>query len=309
MISVILPSYNEEKMIAVAARRIGEVLLDADIDYELVFVNDGSSDRTWKAISKCASLDERIRGVSLSRNFGKEAAIFAGLEAARGDAVVVMDVDLQHPAEKIPEMVSLWQKGYEVVEGIKKDRGNEKRSHAMAAGTFYKMMSKSTGVDMNNASDFKLLDRKVVDTLNNLEEKAVFFRALSYWAGYKRAEVTYAVADRTIGKSKWSTKGLVKYAINNVTSFTSAPLHIVTILGIITLIISIIFSVITLVQKFTGTAFTGFTTVILLILLLSSIVMISLGIIGAYIAKIYDEVKGRPKYIISETTDDISSED
>ena len=197
-------------------------------------------------------------------------------------------------------MYHLWEQGYEVIEGVKEDRGHESAFHQFAAGSFYGIISKATGIDMKASSDFKLLDRKVVDTLNQMPERNVFFRALSYWVGYKRIEVSYRVQARVEGESKWSTKALIKYAINNIGSFSSVPLQITTFLGCFMFLISIILGVNSLIQKFTGHAQNGFTTVILLILLSSSIIMISLGIIGYYIARIYEEIKGRPRYIIKE---------
>ena len=300
MLSVILPSYNEEKMISVAAETLAGILDAAEIPYELLFINDGSKDGTWNEICRAREKDPRVCGVCFSRNFGKEAAMFAGLEKARGDCCVVLDCDLQHPPEKIVEMYRLWEQGYEVVEGIKHDRGEESGMHRFAANTFYGIISKATGIDMASSSDFKLLDRKVVDTLNAMPERNVFFRALSFWVGFKKAEVTYDVRERVAGESKWSTRSLIKYAITNIGSFSSVPLHLITVLGIVTLIISIVFSVVALVQKLTGSALGGFTTVIILLLFIGSIIMISLGIIGYYIARIYEEIKGRPRYIIEE---------
>jgi dolichol-phosphate mannosyltransferase len=300
MLSVILPAYNEEKMIATAAQTLASILDEAGIPFELLFVNDGSKDGTWAEICKAREHDARVRGICFSRNFGKEAAMFAGLEKAAGDCCVVLDCDLQHPPEKIVEMYRLWEQGYEVVEGIKADRGRETGMHRFAANSFYGLISRATGMDMSASSDFKLLDRKVVDTLNAMPERNVFFRALSFWVGFKRAEVHYEVRERIAGESKWSTKSLIRYAITNIGSFSSVPLQLVTVLGIITLVISVIFSVVALVQKITGQALGGFTTVIILLLFIGSLIMISLGIIGYYIARIYEEIKGRPRYIISE---------
>lgn len=300
MISVILPSYNEEKMIPIAAKTVAEILKNENIPYELLFVDDGSKDKTWENICAAHEADENVVGIHFSRNFGKEAAMFAGLERAGGDCAVVIDCDLQHPPEKIVEMYRLWEQGYEVVEGVKEDRGEESGLHRFAANSFYALISRATKMDMANASDFKLLDRKVIDTLNQMPERNVFFRALSFWVGFKKATVTYCVRERTEGESKWSTKSLIKYAITNISSFSSAPLHIVTVLGIIMLAVSVIMSVIALVQKFSGVALGGFTTVIILQMFTGSVLMISLGIIGYYIARIYDEIKGRPRYIISE---------
>ena len=299
MLSVILPSYNEEKMIAKATARMAEILQPEKIDYELLFIDDGSRDGTWAQINEAAEKDSHVVGVHFSRNFGKEAAMFAGLEQARGDCCVVIDCDLQHPPEKIVEMYRLWEQGWEVVEGIKEDRGEESGLHKFAANSFYGLISKATGMDMSSSSDFKLLDRKVVDTLNSLPERNVFFRARSFWVGYKKTSVSYCVQERTEGVSKWSTKSLIKYALTNISSFSSAPLHIVTVLGFIMLAVAFVLGIIALVQKISGVALGGFTTVILLLLFSASVIMISLGIIGYYIARIYDEIKGRPRYIIS----------
>ena len=299
MLSVILPSYNEEKMIAKATARMAEILQPEKIDYELLFIDDGSRDGTWAQINEAAEKDSHVVGVHFSRNFGKEAAMFAGLEQAKGDCCVVIDCDLQHPPEKIVEMYRLWEQGYEVVEGIKEDRGEESGLHKFAANSFYGLISKATGMDMSSSSDFKLLDRKVVDTLNSLPERNVFSRALSFWVGYKKTSVSYCVQERTEGVSKWSTKSLIKYALTNISSFSSAPLHIVTVLGFIMLAVAFVLGIIALVQKISGVALGGFTTVILLLLFSASVIMISLGIIGYYIARIYDEIKGRPRYIIS----------
>ena len=300
MLSVILPSYNEEQMIAEAARTVTGILDEAGIEHELLFVDDGSRDGTWAEIRKAAQGNPHVVGLHFSRNFGKESAMFAGLEQARGDCCVVIDCDLQHPPEKIVEMYRLWEEGFEVVEGIKEDRGEESGLHRFAANSFYSLISRATGMDMSSSSDFKLLDRKVVDTLNRMPERNVFFRALSFWVGFRRAEVSYRVRERTAGESKWSTRSLIKYAINNIGSFSSAPLHLITVLGVVMLVTAVVFGVVALVQKIMGTALGGFTTVILLLLFASSLIMISLGIIGYYIARIYEELKGRPRYIISE---------
>ena len=287
-------------MIAEAARTVTGILDEAGIEHELLFVDDGSRDGTWAEIQKAVQSDPRVVGVHFSRNFGKESAMFAGLEQARGDCCVVIDCDLQHPPEKIVEMYRLWEEGYEVVEGIKEDRGEESGFHKFASLSFYRLISKATGMDMSSSSDFKLLDRKVVDALNSMPERNVFFRALSFWVGFRRTEVSYRVRERTAGESKWSTRSLIKYAINNIGSFSSAPLHLITILGVVMLVTAVVFGVVALVQKIMGTALGGFTTVILLLLFASSLIMISLGIIGYYVARIYEELKGRPRYIISE---------
>ncbi len=304
MLSVIIPAFNEEKTAGEAADTITSLLEAENIPYEIIFVDDGSSDNTWDMIKQASERHNCVRGLHFSRNFGKEAAMFAGLENVSGDCAVVIDCDLQHPPEKIVEMYRLWEQGYEVVEGIKEDRGTETAFHRFAADSFYKIISGATGLDMSASSDFKLLDRKVVDTLNQMPERNTFFRALSFWVGFKRAEVRYKVQERKAGVSKWSTRSLIRYAVNNIGSFSSAPIKIITVFGVIMLAVSVIFGVISIVQKFMGQAADGFTTVNLLLLFSSSIIMISLGIIGYYVARIYDEIKGRPRYIISEKTDE-----
>ena len=299
LLSVIIPAYYEEGMIEQAAE-ISAVLAENAINYEIIFVDDGSKDRTWEKIRTVNAQDTHIRGISFSRNFGKEAAMFAGLSAAKGDACVLIDCDLQHPPEKIVEMYRLWENGAEVVEAVKTDRGKESFLHKKCAQTFYHLISKACRVDMQNASDFKLLDRKAVNALLTMKEKNAFFRALSSWVGFKTAKVEFEVRERTVGQAKWSAWALVKYAFNNITSFSAAPMQIVTILGAMMLIASLILGIAALYQKIVGIAVDGFMTVILLQLFSGSIIMMSLGIIGYYIAKIYDEIKDRPRYIIAE---------
>lgn len=301
MLSVIIPAYNEEAMIEKTATVISKLLTDAGIDCELLFVDDGSKDGTWETITTTSTTNHLVRGIHFSRNFGKEAAIVAGLTEAIGDCCVVIDCDLQHPPEKIIEMYSLWEQGYEIVEGQKSSRGKEGKLHSLAAKTFYSAISAATGFDMAHASDFKLLDRKAVNVLINMRERNAFFRALSSWIGFKTTHVEFDVQEREAGESKWSAFTLAKYALRNISSFSTAPMQIVTVLGVIMLAISLILGGISLIQKICGQALKGFTTIILIQLFSSSIVMISLGIIGYYIAKIYEEIKDRPRYIISNT--------
>lgn len=305
VLSVVIPSYNEQLMVEKAAQKIIEILEDASIEFELIFVDDGSKDKTWNTIQMVSEADKRIRGIHFSRNFGKESAIIAGLAESSGDCCVVIDCDLQHPPGKIVEMYRLWEQGYEIVEGQKLSRGSESVSHSFAAETFYGLISRATGFDMKNASDFKLLDRKAVDVLINMHERNAFFRALSSWIGFETATVTFDVQEREAGESKWSTWSLIKYALNNISSFSTAPMQIVTILGIIMFLVSVVFGLTSLIQKIMGNAKPGFTTVILILLFSSSVIMMSLGIIGFYIARIYEEIKGRPKYIISRTCGNI----
>ena len=299
-LSVVLPAYNEEESVPLAADVIGDLLTQAGIDHELIFVNDGSRDHTWRAIQEAAARRPQVRGIRFSRNFGKEAAIFAGLAQAKGDCCVVLDCDLQHPPEKILEMYRLWQQGWQVVEGVKISRGKESPLHTLAAKTFYRFLSGATRIDMSHASDFKLLDRRAVDVLVAMREKNAFFRALSSWIGFDTAQVEFEVQPRAAGSSKWSIRSLTRYAVTNLAAFSTAPLQIVTILGVLVFLCSLVLGCWSLWQKINGQALEGFTTVILLLLLIGSALMVCLGILGYYIAKIYEEIKDRPRYIVAD---------
>ena len=270
LLSIIIPAYNEGALIQNTASVVADIMEKHSIDYEIVFVNDGSKDATWDEIQKAHRNNEKVCGVCFSRNFGKEGAVFAGLEYAKGDCCVVMESFI----------------------------------HKIFVKMFYGMMSESTGIDMSRASDFKLLDRKAVDAFIALPERHVFFRALSSWVGFKTTSVEFKVQERAQGESKWSFASLFRYAINNVTSFSTAPMQIVMGCGIVVFIFSLIFSIYSIVKWFMGYSLEGFTTVIILLLFIGSVLMFGLGIIGYYIAKIYEEVKHRPRYIVTETTED-----
>ncbi len=306
VLSIVLPAYNEEQNIGNTAKVLAELLERQGIEYELVFISDGSVDGTYEEILKAAKENPNVKGAQFSRNFGKEAGIFAGLELATGDAVIVMDCDLQHPPEVIPQMWEKWQNGAEIVEGIKSDRGKESLGYKLSAGLFYRIMSRLIRIDMSASSDFKLLDRKVVNVLLELPERNTFFRALTFWAGFQKETVEYEVQARKYGESKWSFWSLMKYAISNATSFSTMPLQMVTVFGAVSILGSVILFIQTVVRYFMGASVEGFTTVILLILIIGGFIMLSLGIIGHYIARVYEEVKGRPKYIISRVTDNVA---
>lgn len=308
-LSIILPAYNENINIEKSYQAIKEILLKEGIVFELIYVNDGSKDNTWNEICKIVDKERKskekngIKGICFSRNFGKEGAILAGLAHAEGDACVVMDCDLQHPPETVVEMYRLWQEGYEVVEGVKHSRGKEGILYKVGAKFFYKLMSRAMNIEMQGASDFKLLDKKAVRSLLNLPERNVFFRGLSSWIGYKKTEVLFDVKERENGESKWSKMALIKYAIKNIAAFSTIPLQFTTVIGAVMFLVTVVLGIQTLVHYFMGNAVEGFTTVILLILFVGSTIMTSLGIIGYYIAKIYEETKKRPVYIVSEIVD------
>lgn len=304
LLSIIVPAYNEETIISDAVQAIKNVLGNLNVRYEILLIDDGSTDETWKQVQKAAARSGgEIQGIRFSRNFGKESAIFAGLAQCRGDAAVIMDCDLQHPPEKIAEMVQIWNCGkIAVVEGVKRSRGKESLVYRFFAKVFYGVLKMVSGMDLRGSSDFMLIDRTVIDTLLTMPERRPFFRALSQWTGFDRVQLEFDVAGGADRPSKWSKRQLIRYALNNVTSFTNIPMHIVTVMGVIFFIFSVILFIQTLYMKFFQNADNGFTTVILLLLITGSIIMFSMGILGSYIAKIYDEVKGRPRYVVRELT-------
>lgn len=303
--SIVIPVYAESSHLVDAFSRINETVASLGVPYEIVLVDDGSPDNTWKVIKHLVEQNPSIiKAARLSRNFGKESALCAGLEMAQGKAVIVMDADLQHPPELIPKMIEIWQKtGVDVVEAVKVSRGKESLTTKIGAKLFYAILNYLSGYNLNGASDFKLLDRKVVNALLKMEERNLFFRGMTAWLGFQRTQISFEVHPRIGGKSGWSILKLVKLAFTGITAFSSLPLQFITFLGCLLLGMGTILGIQTLIFKFTGRAVDGFTTVILLLLIIGSFLMISLGIIGLYLARIYEEVKGRPRYIVLETVD------
>jgi len=300
-ISVVIPAYNESDGISRTVGAVTAHLSSVSDSYEVIIVDDGSSDSTWEVIRHVSETDPRIRGILLSRNYGKEAAICAGLEHARGDAVIVMDADMQHPPDLLASMVAEWRNGAEIVECVKKTRGSETVLKAAGSRLFYRLLSLITGHDLRGATDFKLLDRKVLQAWQTMPEINTFFRGMTQWMGYRRVKIEFDVMERINGPSRWSLYALIKLAVGAIISFSSLPLRAVSIFGVFFLLGAVLLGGQTLFRKITGSAVTGFTTVILLQLIIGSIIMVSLGIIGEYIAAIYNEIKRRPRYLISTT--------
>lgn len=300
-IGVVIPFFNEADQAVLTLAVTEEVLKGTGLDYEILALDDGSRDKTWEVLMAYARQHPRVRLLRLSRNFGKEAALCAGLDQARGDAIIVMDGDLQHPPRYIPDMIALWREGYQLVEGVKESRGKESFLSKAAAGLFYGIFHRMSGVQLKNASDFKLLDRQVVDYWKTLPEKDTFFRALTAWMGFRRTSFTFAVEERQAGRSKWGFRKLVRLSVNALTGFSSRPLLLIPTIGTFFLLAFLVLSIQTLVNYFRGVAATGFTTVILLQLLIGSLILISLGLIGLYIDSLFREVKARPRYFIAES--------
>lgn len=301
--SIVIPVFREGAHLSETIKRIAGVLDSTGESYEILLVDDGSPDNTWEEIIKQTKRFNQVRGIRLSRNFGKEAALAAGLENVSGAAVLVMDGDLQHPPDLIPVMIRHWREGFDVVEAVKQSRGDEATISRFRAQVFYTLFIRLTGVDLHGASDFKLMDRRVLDAWRRLGERNLFFRGMNAWLGFKRIQIPFDVADRVVGKSGWSVIQLMKLALTAVTSFSSVPLYMMIFIGLIFSVFALIIGFQTVYLKFSGHAVDGFTTVILLVLIVGGLISFGLGLIGIYIARIYDEVKGRPRYIIAEQVD------
>ena len=303
-LSIVLPAHNEEQALRPALDRIAAVLAPTRVDYDVLVVDDGSTDGTWALLQRLtthAAWRDRLSGVRFSRNFGKEAAIVAGLRGATGDAVVVMDADLQHPPALIPRMVELWShNGYLVVEAAKRRRQRESLLRRLSALVFYRLLMLGAGLDLRDSMDFKLLDRRVVDLYLQLPETGRFFRGLTAWIGLPTARLEIDVPERSGGATSWRLGALIELGRRSIVSFTALPLRLISWIGVGGLLLSIIMTVQTLWRQWLGTSEAGFPTVIILILLLGSLILISLGIIGEYLSALYNEVKRRPIYVVRD---------
>ena len=299
LLSVVVPAHNEAAGIEHATAVIAKALAPCGMAYEIIVVDDGSRDGTFDRVHALARDDPRIKGLRFTRNFGKEAALLAGLRAAGGDAVVTIDSDLQHPPELIPTLVGAWREGAMVVDAVKRSRDNDGALTRLRASVFNRVLSKLSGINLEHSSDFKLLDRRVVDAItHDLPERQRFYRGLADWVGFRHATVPFDVAPRAEGQGKWTLLKLADLATTAIVSFTSAPLRIVTLMGLLTLVFGFAVGTEAFVGWLRGRAISGFTTTITTLLIIGSFIMISLGIIGEYIAKIYDEIKARPTYLV-----------
>jgi glycosyltransferase involved in cell wall biosynthesis len=302
LLSVVMPVFREGAHLPAFLATVRTSLQQCNLPYELVLVDDGSPDDTWHVITTEAQRSQALRALRLSRNFGKESALCAGLEHAKGDAVIVMDADGQHPPSLIPDMVSLSRtSGADIVEAVKRRRGRESLSNKLGAQLFYFILNKLSGFHFKGASDFKLMNRKAVDAWLRMHERNVFFRGMTVWMGFNTVQIPFEVVPRSAGRSTWSILKRLKLALIGITAFSSFPLHIVTFAGVVFLGLSVLLGLQTLYLKLAGRAVSGFATVILLELIIGSLLMISLGVIGEYLARIYEEVKGRPRYLIEES--------
>ena len=308
-LAVIIPVYNEGQALRSHFEAIRETLLQDDINGSFLLVDDGSKDNTWQAVMELSGEYDEVSGIRLSRNFGKELALSAGLANIEADLYLFMDSDLQHPPACVKDMMALMiQEDADIVEGIKATRGEESLLYRLIAKNFYRLLKSVTGLEMQNSSDFKLMTREVVDSVRDFNERSVFFRGIVDWVGFRKVQMPFHVEDRQIGESSFSTFRLMRLALNAIFSYTSQPLYLVLLSGFVFLGFAVILGIQTMYNYLTGFAVSGFSTVILLLLITGSMLMMSLGIIGIYLARIYEEVKQRPRYVIQDKVGHASSE-
>jgi polyisoprenyl-phosphate glycosyltransferase len=301
MLSVVAPIYNEVDSVAELHRRLTSVLEGLG-EYEIVLVDDGSSDGSWQALIDLAAGDRHLRLVKLSRNFGHQAALSAGLDAARGDAVVLMDGDLQDPPEVIPELVAQWRDGSDVVYAVRSARQGDSRSKRVLASVFYRALRRMTSTDIPaDAGDFRLLSRRAADTVAALPERARYLRGLTSWIGFRQTSVAYVRQPRRDGESKYPVRRSLRLAVDAVTSFSTFPIKVMTMLGLLLVMFCLGVLGWTLYVKYsTHDATPGWTSVIAVVLLLGGVQLVSLGVLGQYIARIFEEAKQRPVYLVDE---------
>ncbi|MDR3176889.1 MAG: glycosyltransferase family 2 protein [Desulfovibrio sp.] len=301
VLSIVSPVYCEGAHIHVFLDAVEEAVCPLGLSYEIILVDDGSKDDSFAQMRKAAQTRPLLRCLRLSRNFGKEAALAAGLEAATGEAVVTLDADLQHPPALIPEMVRLWRENAaDVIEAHKEKRQRESLADRVAALLFYKLFFLFTSIDIEGAGDFKLLDRKVVQAWKSMPERKVFYRGMVSWLGFRRHELPFVPAERQSGTGKWSFLNKIRLALDSITAFSSKPLTLIWLLGLLFFVFSILVGAETLWKYFTGQALDGFTTVILLILVTGASILSAICILSVYIRQNFHELKGRPRYLISE---------
>lgn len=302
-LSLIVPVYNEEDAVDSLIGGLREAVARTGLSSEIIVVDDGSTDRTWELLTNTSGAHDRdMKLIRFTRNFGKEAAILAGLRQCTGDAAIVLDADLQHPPDMVRQMVDVWLGGnVDVIDAVKTDDRNAPTLDRITSAWFNRVFRRFTGYDTRGACDYKLLDRRVIDVLVDIKDYNLFFRGTTAWLGFRHRELGFPLGPRAGGRTKWNLLSRLRLAITAITSFTSLPLHLMTMVGLLSAFLALVHGGHTLYNKFTGQSMEGFTTVILLLLIFGSTITLGLGIIGAYLSKIYDEVRGRPRYLIEET--------
>jgi polyisoprenyl-phosphate glycosyltransferase len=302
LLSIVVPVYNEQEVIDETYRRLSEVFKDYFMDVEYIFINDGSKDDTYFKLKEIASGNKEVRVINFARNFGHQIAITAGMDYAKGDAVVIIDADLQDPPEVILQMVDKWEEGYEVVYGKRLQRAGETFFKKFTAKTFYRFLDSMTDVKLPvDVGDFRLIDRKVCDAMKCLPERSRYVRGLVSWVGFKQTSVEYQREKRFAGETKYPLKKMLKLAGDGIFSFSYKPLKLATFVGMLVSVFSFIYLVVVLVQKFIkNDVVSGWASSIAVTLFLNGVMLIVIGIMGEYVGRIYEEVKARPLYIVGE---------
>jgi polyisoprenyl-phosphate glycosyltransferase len=302
-ISVVVPLYNEALVVRETYQRLTEVLEGSQLDYEIIMVNDGSSDETPLIAKELCQKDSRIKLISFSRNFGHQIAITAGMDRASGQIVVIIDADLQDPPEVIIEMIKIWREGYQVVYGVRNKRKGESLFKLITAAMFYRVLRITTPVDIPvDTGDFRLMDRKVVEQLKQMRERSRFVRGMVSWIGFKQGKVEYTRENRLKGETKYPFKKMLKFAIDGILSFSQMPLKFSSAFGFLCSLISFLFIIYGFLGKYLypETTIPGWTSIFVASLFLGGVQLMSIGILGEYIGRMYDEIKGRPLYITEE---------
>ncbi len=302
LLSIVIPTYNEEKVIAVLYTRLYEVLTQIGVPYELIFVNDGSRDGTLRELTKLASEHSEVRIVDFSRNFGHQIAVTAGLDHAQGDAVVIMDADLQDSPYLIHQFIEKWRQGYDVVYAVRKERKGETAFKRASAKLFYRTIQRLTDVNIPlDTGDFRLINRNVVDSLTSIHERHRFIRGLVAWAGFSQIGIPYVRDERYAGETKYPLRKMIKFALDGITSFSYKPLQWATKVGFTVAILGFIDAIMIIYEKlFTSVTIQGWSSIMIAVLVLGGMQLIMLGIVGEYIGRIYDEVRARPLYLIQD---------
>ena len=302
VLSVVVPVFNEEGNLPELHRRLAAVLPAVVDSWEIVFVDDGSRDRSWKLIRDLAAADPHVRGVRFSRNFGHQMAFAAGLNHARGDAVVIMDADLQDPPELIPELVARWREGHEVVYAVRTRREGETLFKKLTASVFYRLLRRITQVEIPvDTGDFRLMGRRALEAFRRLPERHRFTRGLVAWVGFSQVGVPYARAARKAGETNYPLRKMLRFAVDAITSFSHVPLQLATWLGFLTSLFAFAYIVVVVVLKFVGISWPGYTSLMAAILFLGGVQLVMIGLLGEYLGRVYDEVKGRPLYLVQDT--------
>lgn len=306
VLSIVIPAYNEMECLETVHDRLSEVLSKIGETYEILFVDDGSQDGTFEAIRNLSQKDARVRGLRFSRNFGHQAAISAGLENARGAAVVTMDADLQHPPEILPELIAQWREGFEVVYTVRNETRGAGIRKNLTSSLFYRLINALSPLRIvPGAADFRLLDRKAVDALNRMPEKTRFFRGMVPWIGFRQTEVRFDAPERFAGETKYSFRKMLRFAAHGILSQSAIPLRFATIFGAVVVLIGVLYGLYVVWTFFTKPAGyqAGWASIVLFMLLIGGTQIFFMGIIGEYLARVFEEVKNRPLYLIAEETD------